>query len=72
MNNPRIVANPAVCGGEACVAGTRVPVHTVLSHLAAGDTIDSLLVDFPRLVREDVEACLEYAAFLCTEKAIPA
>lgn len=72
MNFPRIAVDPAICGGEPCVEGTRIPVHIVMSHLAAGDSVDCILQDFPRLVREDVEACLQYAAFLCTEKAIPA
>lgn len=68
--NPRINANPNVCGGDPCIAGTRIPVHVILSHLAAGDSVETVLQEFPRIEREDIEACLEYAAFLCTEKAI--
>lgn len=69
--NDRISVDPAVCGGEPCVTGTRVPVHVVLSHLAAGDSEGDILANFPSLTREDVKACLEYAAYLATEKAMP-
>jgi uncharacterized protein (DUF433 family) len=69
--NDRISVDPAVCGGEPCVKGTRVPVHVVLSHLAAGDAEDDILANFPSLARDDIKACLEYAAYLATEKAVP-
>lgn len=68
----RIVSDPAVCEGEPCVRGTRVPVHVVLSHLAAGETVDAVLANFPRLTRDDVQACLAYAADLAREHVVPA
>lgn len=64
----RIVSDPNICGGEPCIKGTRIPVHIILSHLAAGDNIDTILKNFPRITTEDVKACLEYASFLATEK----
>ncbi len=67
--NERIVADPQVCGGEPCVRGTRIPVHVVLSHLAAGEEYETVLKNFPKLTRKDIKACLEYASFLATEKA---
>ena len=66
----RITSNPQICGGEAIVRGTRIPVHVVLSHLAADESIESLLVNFPSLTREDVTACLEYAAHLAGDRAL--
>jgi uncharacterized protein (DUF433 family) len=66
----RITSDPNICGGEPCIASTRIPVHIILSHLAAGDSIETLLEEFPHIERVDIESCLEYAAFLCTEKAI--
>ncbi len=69
--NERISVDPNLCGGDPCVRGTRVPVHVVLSHLAAGDSEGDILANFPGLTREDIGACLEYAAYLATEKAIP-
>jgi uncharacterized protein (DUF433 family) len=68
--NPRISADPTVCGGDPCIAGTRIPVHIIISHLAAGDSMETVLREFPHIEKADVEACLEYAAFLCTEKAV--
>jgi uncharacterized protein (DUF433 family) len=68
--SPRISADPNVCGGDPCIAGTRIPVHVIMSHLAAGDSVEAILNEFPRIERADIEACLEYAAFLCTEKAV--
>lgn len=70
--NPRIVSNPMICGGEPCIKGTRIPVYVILSHLAAGEDHETVLKNFPRLTREDILACLEYASYLATEKVIPA
>jgi uncharacterized protein (DUF433 family) len=70
MHHSRITSDPQVCGGEPCVQGTRIPVQVVLGHLAGGDDMETILAEFPRLSREDVLACLEYAAYLCTEKAL--
>ncbi|MGH9426505.1 MAG: DUF433 domain-containing protein [Terriglobia bacterium] len=69
--NKRIVSDPAICGGEPCIAGTRIPTSVVLSHLAAGDSYEEILKQFPRLTRGDILAVLEYAAYLSTEKALP-
>ncbi len=67
--NPRITIDSEICGGEPCIKGTRIPVHIILSHLAAGEDYETILKNFPRLTREDIIACLEYATFLSTEKA---
>lgn len=58
----RITIDPEVCGGRPIVAGTRMRVSDVLDALAAGASADELLEDFPYLEREDVLACLAYAA----------
>ncbi len=60
----RISIDSQVCHGQACVKGTRVPVHQVVAMLANGDTIEDLLTDYPSLDREDILACLRYAAAL--------
>lgn len=64
----RITADPAVCGGEACVKGTRVPVYVVLDFLGAGDSIEDILKEYPQLEREDVLACIRYASQLAKEE----
>jgi uncharacterized protein (DUF433 family) len=66
--NPRIVSDPKICGGEPCIKGTRIPVHIILSHLAAGEDYDTIFKHFPRLTKKDILACLEYASFLAIEK----
>jgi uncharacterized protein (DUF433 family) len=63
----RISIDPKVCHGQACVRGTRIPVHQIVRMLANGDTIEELLEDYPSLEREDIFACLDYAAALAEE-----
>lgn len=65
------MSDPNICGGEACVKGTRVGVGVVLSHLAAGESVEEVVQQLPTLTREDVLACLEYGAFLASEKVLP-
>jgi uncharacterized protein (DUF433 family) len=58
----RITIEPGKRGGKPCVRGMRITVYDVLSYLAAGMTVEEVLADFPCLTREDVLACLSYAA----------
>jgi uncharacterized protein (DUF433 family) len=58
----RITIEPGKRSGKPCVRGTRITVYDVLSYLAAGQSIDEVLDDFPALSRDDVLACLSYAA----------
>ena len=58
----RITMEPGKRGGRPCVRGMRISVYDVLSYLAAGMTVEQLLEDFPYLMREDIQACLAYAA----------
>jgi uncharacterized protein (DUF433 family) len=67
----RISFDPNICHGQACIRGTRIPVHQIVRMLANGDTIDNLLQEYPTLNREDVLAALNYAADLAEEQLIP-
>ena len=67
----RISINSKICHGQVCVKGTRIPVHQVIGMLANGDTIEKLLEEYPSLKREDVLACLDYAASLTEEQITP-
>ena len=58
----RITYNPEIFGGKALVRGRRLAVEHVLEMLAAGSTIDTLLEHYSWLEREDIQACLLYAA----------
>ena len=66
--NKRIISDPNICGGEPCLKETRIPIHIILSHLAAGDEFEIILENFPKITVDDIKACLEYASFLATEK----
>ncbi len=48
--------------GQPCIRGLRITVYDVLSYLAAGMTMEEIVDDFPMLTREDILACLAYAA----------
>ena len=58
----RISIDPDVCNGRPVVRGTRIAVQTVLEFLAAGDSVEDVLEEYPSLVRADVQACLDYAS----------
>ena len=57
-----ITIEPGKCGGKPCVRGMRITVYDVLDYLASGMTTDEILTDFPYLTREDIQACLAFAA----------
>lgn len=69
--NERITTNPDICHGQACVKGTRIPVHQIVHMLANGDSIEELIGEYPSLTREDILACLDYAASLAEEQVTP-
>ncbi len=66
----RITVDPAVCHGQACIKGTRVPVAVVLDNLADGVPVDELVKSYPTLVPEDVSAAMAYAAELARERLV--
>ena len=67
----RISVDPNICHGQACIKGTRIPVHQILHMLANGDTFEDLLEEFPSLKHEDILACIDYAAALTEEQVVP-
>ena len=71
MSFERISIDPNICHGQACVKGTRIPVHQVVGMLANGDTIEELLAEYPSISRDDIMACLAYAASLAEEQVTP-
>jgi uncharacterized protein (DUF433 family) len=58
----RIEINPAAVLGKPVIRNTRIPVELVLRKLAEGAVVADLLDAYPRLIEDDVRACLEYAA----------
>jgi uncharacterized protein (DUF433 family) len=58
----RITIEAGKRGGKPCIRGLRITVSDVLDYLASGMTEDEILRDFPDLTREDIRACLAFAA----------
>lgn len=57
-----ITVEPGKRSGKPCIRGMRITVYDVLSYLASGMTHEEILRDFPNLTKEDILACLSYAA----------
>ena len=57
-----ITVEPGKRGGKPCIRGLRITVYDVLEYLASGMSEDDILRDFPDLAREDIRACLAFAA----------
>jgi uncharacterized protein (DUF433 family) len=58
----RIEINPKVMLGKPVIRGTRIPVELILRKLGEGATQKDLLDAYPKLVREDIQAAVRYAA----------
>ncbi len=67
----RLQTDPAICDGQVCIKGTRIPVSLILEMLAGGDTIEDVLRGYPTITREDVAAALAYGAKLAHERILP-
>ena len=58
----RITVNPRILGGKPVIRGTRISVELILNLLASGAPEDEILEDYPHISKEDIQACLSYAA----------
>jgi len=65
-----IVADPKILYGNPVIKHTRVPVDLVLEKLAAGDTVEDLLNAYPSVTKDDIIACLLFAAEAVKKKYI--
>lgn len=57
-----ITIEPGKMGGKPCIRGLRITVYDILDYLASGMSDDEILHDFPDLTRDDIRACLAFAA----------
>ncbi|MBD2409823.1 hypothetical protein FACHB389_10365 [Nostoc calcicola FACHB-389] len=57
-----ISIDPNICFGKPCIRGHRIWVSLILDLLAAGETIDAVLEEYPGLEKEDILACIAYGA----------
>jgi uncharacterized protein (DUF433 family) len=61
----RITVDSNVCHGQPCLKGTRIMVYLIIELLEAGVAPEKIVKDYyPQLTRQDIEACLHYAAIL--------
>ncbi|MDP3723304.1 MAG: DUF433 domain-containing protein [Candidatus Omnitrophota bacterium] len=67
----RITVEPHKLGGQACIRGLRIPVHLILDLLAAGETPEAILRDYPDLELADIHEAIDYAAWLAREESFP-
>jgi uncharacterized protein (DUF433 family) len=68
---PFISADPQILHGAVCFRGTRIPVSVVLDNLAAGESVDTILAEYPTLRSEWIPAAIGYAADLARERVVP-
>jgi uncharacterized protein (DUF433 family) len=66
----RITVNPGIFAGKPIIRGRRLAVEHVLAMLAVGDDIETILLGYPWLEREDVLACIEYARRLVGHEVV--
>ena len=57
-----ITIEPGKRSGQPCIRGMRITVYDVLEYLAGGMSQEELLAEFPELTRDDILACLSFAA----------
>jgi uncharacterized protein (DUF433 family) len=57
-----IEKNPDICGGDACIGGTRIPVWVIEQCRRLGMSVREILVDYPSIQRDDILSAWEYAA----------
>ena len=58
----RITVNPNQLDGKPCIRNMRISVQTILEFLGAGNSVEEILDQYPSLQKEDISACLQYAA----------
>lgn len=68
----RITSDPAIFGGKPIVRGMRISVELVLSLLSQGESIETVLDDYPELTTDDVRACLAYAKAVIANDSLDA
>ncbi len=68
----RITITSGVRSGKPCIKNTRITVYDVLEYMAGGMSEDEILADFPDLTRDDIRACLSFAAARERRLASPA
>ena len=66
----RISLNPEICNGKPTIRNMRFTVAQMLELLAAGMTQEEILADYPYIEKEDIQACLLYAAKMANAQSV--
>jgi uncharacterized protein (DUF433 family) len=66
----RISVDPQICGGKACIRGTRIWVSLLLDFLASGSSMEEILEQYPQLERADLLAAIAYGAEMSRERFV--
>lgn len=64
----RVTIDATICHGKPCLRNLRYPVSSILEYLAGGDTFEDILTEFSDLEKEDILACLAFAALAVNAK----
>jgi uncharacterized protein (DUF433 family) len=67
---PHIISDPGIMGGVPVMEGTRIPVYIILENVEAGHSFDEILLDYPSLTRETIQAAIHWAAELSMGEAL--
>jgi uncharacterized protein (DUF433 family) len=67
----RLISDPQICHGKACIKGTRSLISVILDNLAAGLSEEEILKNYPALDLEDIRAAIGYGAALSKEEILP-
>jgi uncharacterized protein (DUF433 family) len=68
---PYLATDPGIMHGVVCLKGTRIPVSVVLDNLAAGETAQRIMEQYPSVRPEHIPASIAYAAELARERVVP-
>ena len=64
----RITIDPDICNGQPVIRGTRITAETILDFLAAGESTEEILRQYPMLEKEDIQASLAFASKLLARR----
>lgn len=66
----RIITDPNICHGKACIKGTRIMVSVILDNLAENVSVDEILKSYPSLSKDDIDASIKYASEIAKERFV--
>ena len=66
----RISVNSGILHGKPHIAGTRIGVYMILDMLSGEYSVDDIIREYPDITKEDIKACLQYAAILAKEQVV--